>query len=620
MHPPAAYASAPEIMVVHADLGDRVPWSDPPGEPAYLVAMCEWSGDRFDVVEWRSPSDREQTTTADGQAAGTSNRVCAATILVDTDLGFEFPRRADVLAAGLTQAGVRHEEFIDLLATVAGTNGEIADGGPIAPMIVLIGTPQRRLKPGLRVAHLVAWRLDGAGEAIADLLAETKKRRVRAADPSRPKGRADRMRQLGEPYLRSKIHELSQAWLDTAGIDWLRVLENRAEVTVRRDTGSSAGWVAGKRIIVLGCGALGAPVAEYCLRADAACVVVVDNSIVTPGILVRQPYTYADIGQPKASALAARLRAIRPGADIESWVADVIQRAAEEPAALAAFDLIVDATADAGVRSALETARTTAAGSWPTLVTLLIGHQARRGLVAIARPDASGGGYDVLRRLGLAIRAKHRVAMRGIADDFYPDPPRASTFQPEPGCSAPTFTGSAAEVGALAAALISTALDAIADRGPAQSRLPMSAASVSLGPTERTEWAGWDNDLLIREQSDDRLQVRISRSAQSEIRAEARRGARVRGPDIETGGMLIGALDEAIGCIFVDAVTGPPPDSRLSNVYFGHGTSGAQQLVAHYVRLSRSVSGFVGMWHTHPYGLAAPSHTDEQGMAGLVHR
>jgi integrative and conjugative element protein (TIGR02256 family) len=132
-----------------------------------------------------------------------------------------------------------------------------------------------------------------------------------------------------------------------------------------------------------------------------------------------------------------------------------------------------------------------------------------------------------------------------------------------------------------------------------------------------TAWIGWPNDVTVWEQRD-RLQVRISHGALAEMRAEARRGARLRGDRIETGGMLIGAIDEAIGCVFIDAATGPPPDSRLSEMHFEHGIIGAQEIIDHHNKRSHKASGFVGMWHTHPQGEAAPSPTDQAGMANLV--
>jgi proteasome lid subunit RPN8/RPN11 len=113
-------------------------------------------------------------------------------------------------------------------------------------------------------------------------------------------------------------------------------------------------------------------------------------------------------------------------------------------------------------------------------------------------------------------------------------------------------------------------------------------------------------------------EVRLSPAAITEIRTEARRGARVRGPRIETGGMLLGAIDDAAGVIYVDRVTGPPPDSFLSVTYFQHGQAGTGEAAAARLAGSRAMTGFVGYWHTHPGGRAAPSPTDTEGMASIV--
>jgi len=92
-------------------------------------------------------------------------------------------------------------------------------------------------------------------------------------------------------------------WLTEASTTWIPVVEARPEVTRRRDTGTSAAWLTGKRVLILGCGALGAPAAEICVRAGAAEATVADNGVVHPGILVRQPYE--DARAPSAGAVAA---------------------------------------------------------------------------------------------------------------------------------------------------------------------------------------------------------------------------------------------------------------------------------------------------------------------------
>lgn len=608
-HPPVAYlGNGDEQVVVRADLAGRVPWAEESTQSAvYLVAVCEQSDNRLDVVEWLA-LDEFQHLLETGQLRDSDRgvrRMAVATVLIDGEFGFEYPSRAKTLATGLYGAGVQHEAFMELIALVASANATITtvDADP-APLVVMVGTPSRHLGHGPRLAHLVAWRLDSFAEKTADLLTQVNR--------------------LDAPELRQEIVELGESWLGFAKTSWLRVLEDRPEVTMRRDAASSAAWLTDKRILVLGCGAIGAPAAEFCVRAGASAVTVVDNDMVTPGVLVRQPYSDDDIGKPKAEALARRLNRIRRAATVTGQVTDAIVAYGAQNGEVPPFDLIIDATADTGVRAALEVARTHAVSAWPPVLTLLIGHQARRGLVALARPDATGSGHDLFRRFGLAVNGPHHTAFADIAADFYPHAPRSTTFQPEPGCSAPTFIGSAAEVTALAGMMMTAALDALGHCGPAGSQQPMAVGAVRLGAehadittTQGTAWLGWPNDLTVWEQHE-RFHVRISQAALAEIRAEVRRGVRLRGERIETGGMLVGALDEAAGCVFIDAAAGPPPDSRLSELHFEHGVVGAQEIIDHHSKRSHRASGFVGMWHTHPYGVAAPSPTDEAGMATLV--
>jgi len=144
-----------------------------------------------------------------------------------------------------------------------------------------------------------------------------------------------------------------------------------------------------------------------------------------------------------------------------------------------------------------------------------------------------------------------------------------------------------------------------------------SAVRMGAAATLGTSRVSWPADLVQIDESR-QFEVRVSRDALAEARAEVRRGGRLRAPEIETGGMLLGAFDDAIGIVYVDKVTGPPPDSYLSASYFQHGVQGTQERVNAEVERTSSARGFVGFWHSHPFGRAYPSPTDEQGMASIV--
>jgi len=207
-------------------------------------------------------------------------------------------------------------------------------------------------------------------------------------------------------------------------------------------------------------------------------------------------------------------------------------------------------------------------------------------------------------------------------------------FFPEPGCSAPTFVGSAAQTAALAGSMLDQAMTVLtkhaAGHPPSQragaadgadEALPATSFATAVrlgdGSGRGTSHAQWQSDVVEIDPASG-FEVRIAADALAEIRTEVRRGSRVRGALVETGGMLLGAFDEATGIIHVDRAAGPPPDSYLSTNYFQHGVEGAQERVTDEIERTSGVSGFLGFWHTHPDGPARPSPTDEQGMASIV--
>jgi integrative and conjugative element protein (TIGR02256 family) len=610
LHPPVAYPSSDAgLVVVRADApaadGD-VPWLG-----AGLLRRVNDS--RVDLVGWRRLDQPWPVTAAQARlTAGvddvTAEVKLALAVVLPKPIAFEYPETAAALMRSLSGYGVGAEVLLGLLGIVAETNRDLtsladqdASRGTATPLYLVVGTPSRGIVGSAeRLTHLAVWRLPPLGERIASLARYQFSSHAQLARVGR------------------EVMEIGRNWLDSARTAWARVYEARPEIVTRRDAGTAASWLVGRTVLVLGGGALGAPIAEACVRGGARTVLVVDRGVVHPGILVRQPYHDADIGRPKAQVLAERLRLIRPDAEVEPWVCDIAMTLLDEQQPPPNVDLVIDATADRTVRTVLERCRVVDRAAWPAVATVLIGHEASRGIATVSRPGASGGGADILRRLGLAARAD-TAAFGDLVADFFPDPAPNTLFQPEPGCSDVTFVGSAAEVTGLAGQLLTGVLTAVNDLNQDAAmvavitRMPASPAdSLSTGV-----WLRWPNDIVVSS-ADGRHEVRLAAAAVAEMRAEARRGARLRGPRVETGGSLLGGFDDAAGVVWVDEATGPPPDSRLSEVHFQHGTRGVEELIAARRTATARVTAFVGMWHTHPHHEAAPSPTDEEGMHDLV--
>lgn len=631
LHPPVAYVDVKSgRLLVHPDLGDLVPWGDDGSATGSktLVAWCTVNNERrrVDVHEWidkatahERAADRAGEVFRDGLPV-----IAVAAVLTAVEFGSEFPDTVTTLSAGLAECGYDRDALLDDLAAANQINRKLRaqqvqqdpdaagipwdeDAEHDSPLFtaLLVGTPSRRIDGDKRLPHLAAWKLDAFSASITDLFT-----RVLQLQDSEEVS-----------VLQENVHDLADRVLALTDVTWMQVMEARPEVTRRRDEATPASWLRNKGVLVLGAGALGAPVAELCVRAGVAALTVADHSNVNPGILVRQPYTDDDIGENKAAALARRLSTIR-NLKVAHSVRNVRPTFFGPEPDLGAYDLIIDATADGSVRSTIERARRSGC-YFPPLVTMVIGHDADKGLVTTSLRGASGAGADAFRKVSL-LASTGRDEWADIGADLFPKEPRTELFFPEPGCSSPTFVGSAAQTMALAGmmldealiCLLSAAHDAGTD-GQTPTTTFASAVRIGAAAIRGTTRASWVPDLTCKDRSGV-YEVRISAEALATARAEVRRAARSMAPDIETGGMLFGAFDDATGVVHVDTVTGPPPDSYMSATYFHHGIEGTDDRVRAEVDRTTNTTGFVGFWHSHPSGLASPSPTDEQGMASIV--
>jgi hypothetical protein len=113
-------------------------------------------------------------------------------------------------------------------------------------------------------------------------------------------------------------------------------------------------------------------------------------------------------------------------------------------------------------------------------------------------------------------------------------------------------------------------------------------------------------------------EVRMHPAALQEIKAWAAQNKRIRGQNVETGGLLWGEWDEATGIIWISDASGPPPDSKHSEELFLCGTRGTKEEHLARTRLTRFSIGYIGTWHTHPISQPLPSGTDLIGMHKIL--
>ncbi len=574
LHPPffVSSGSAP-MLVVRADapaLGGG-PWLG-------LARLKRVGSDRLDLVGW----------TDDLMADGDD---LAPAVLLPTAMDWQYPSRVRDLIDALVDRGVSAGLLMSLLRL--GSLTRPSDAG----MPLIVGTPLRRLADGDPKQHLAAWYLsDVVAEGLRHSL------NVHSQDPQR--------RELGE-----QITQIIAEWAAEASLSWCPIRELRPEVTERRDSQSPMhNAFAGKTVVLWGCGAIGGYAAEWIARAGAAKLILYDKAAVHPGVLARQPYVDDDIGRPKARVLAKRLRAIDPNLEVDVRVENVLNGPLERADWHDEVDILIDATASTAVASKLEASRRNAGPGETTVVAMLLGHTAERGICVIATPGHSGASSDVMRRAKLACVS--RPGLGGFAGEFWPNSARSEHFQPEPGCSDATFRGSAAEVTALTGALLTAAAAELVD-AKATACAHLLALPTAVHSGRRQARLLWSPDTVLHDGMG-RYEIRLAQSAMQTVRAWVNRNDRVSDPRAETGGVLFGQRDQAVGVIWVDAASGPPPDSVASPAEFICGTEGVADHNEKLRARTRSSTGFVGMWHTHPESRALPSPRDIASMARLV--
>lgn len=498
----------------------------------------------------------------------------AAVVLANEPLVGDYASTYGALSGQLEALGFTSDRIAKHVLQTAIKN---PDG---SPLIVLVGTLNRRID-GDRFHHLVGWEL--------------------------PATLADRFRSMATTDSEAEIDatlDAANRWAANEPLSWTHLYEARPSVTRRRDGTAAMSSLAGKRIEVWGCGALGGWLAEFVARARPDTLRLRDLSTVGPGLVVRQPYDDADITRPKALALADRLQRIYEVAvKIEGTVTDVTkpETIASE---LAEADLIVDATANRSVAAAIDQ-YAAANPTHPPIVS--IANDARCELTALFTSPCGSAGPGYTARATLRSLARSPRHQR-LLDAFWGNAGLDDLVQPEPGCSAPTFSGSAAD----AANAASTLANQIADWfATAESRVAhftaLAHSRKPLGPN----LVSVEIPNPLRIEASDGYTVYVSAEACSAIEQLARE-AFASDQLVETGGLLFGERDDAALTISVDAATGPPADSTHSPVGFERGTAGTNETVAAFTHHTPAGATYLGDWHTHPRGVASLSATDRR--------
>lgn len=300
---------------------------------------------------------------------------------------------------------------------------------------------------------------------------------------SLPAASADHLRAMARASTkRSSIIDINPAEVDPGNeLEWMPVSDERPEVTTRRDSARPVSGFAGKSVHVWGCGGLGSWVAEFVVRAGARKIVLCDPGRITGGLLVRQNFTETDVGNSKAEALAARLRAINDSVEVTA-------RDAHQPEAsdFTDVDVLIDATVSVAISRWLNDAAATA--DRPVMAQMACDvRTGTLGILTVSMPPETIGCLTMDHRAGDTVRAD------GALEPFHElwsSETDADEIIPTRGCSTPTFHGSAADLSGVAASLTSILGSHLASSEPVSGSHLISLPHGEAGPLRHFVPAG----------------------------------------------------------------------------------------------------------------------------------
>lgn len=571
LHPPIEYPSSDTKFSIEIDTPDL---ADSSSFWIGAAKLSERNKYCYDISEW-----------AEIPETLPKKERFAAVVLLNQSMPMEYPGTVSKLISTLQDRGIPFDLLFSILKVFALCQEEDD------PLYFILGAPMRRREAGEPLRqHLTAWKLDA--EHVRALQAIVFENSAVATE---------------------KAWKLIVEWATEAETEWCKVYDNRPEVTFRRDLGTNAHCFLGKSIALLGCGAIGSHIAEYLVRAGASKLCLVDNSAVNPGILVRQQFKHYQVGYSKQSALTAQLRAINPKAEIDHKYTD-LTRGWPESLALDELDLVVDATASRRVAAALQLDWNTLEAT-PPILRCTISGDASLGIASMKMPGSGFGPSDIIRETKLA--AFNTPELYDFACSFWPQEQQVSGFQPEPGCSEPTFVGSAADIAFFASSFFNFAARTLQrEVHDVAKAIFVTAATSNRSMASRVACLG---KVDLCSEVFHGYRVLISPSARKTIDSEIRMNSRTGSSKEETGGLLLGEIDDSLQAISIDVATGPPPDSIRSHDQFLCGVEGTLRQCQYHAAKSGNSTTFVGVWHTHPVSMPDPSTVDFRAMLQLLH-
>lgn len=392
-----------------------------------------------------------------------------------------------------------------------------------------------------------------------------------------------------------------------------------------RNRGRVPGGLAEKTVLMLGTGSLGGEIADTLAKAGVGTLVLVDPDLVRPGNVVRHVAGLAATGLAKTDAVRHVLHQHNPFVSVESVPKSATRSLGDLEALLDRADLVVSTIADENVEAVVNEAavrlgrtviygRALRAGTAARVFRVRPARDACKQCLAQYRVEAEhyrtagSTGGDVVR----------------VGDVNGGAPPLDWLDLPEvPGeiisreCGNPVLAGSAADLRFAANLTARAALDELGDgvewnnllwsREPlpdvhADLARPYATLLRTISPHPRCSTCGRPRTVAIT----------LSPEARESI-VRLTQGK----PDRETGGVLIGYVDD-VGVAVVVEATDAGPNATETPTRYEHDVSYVNACLREAAERLGERGRYIGEWHSHLERDPRPSARDVESLSDIA--
>lgn len=339
-------------------------------------------------------------------------------------------------------------------------------------------------------------------------------------------------------------------------------------------------------VVMFGCGSVGSKIALHLARSGTQIRSVIDKAWFQPHNVARHGLIETSFTK-KSDGLAMALRHFdqQPESFSEDILVAVSDKKTKNKLIPKQTGYVIDSTASLRVRSKLSSIKTPSKKTRFASVALFgRGHGAYLMIEGEQRsPTLDDVTVEYYRRIALD------SGLRGLATAADGELQHVATGQ---GCGSMTMPMSDARASAMSALLAEQIVGA--------NQSPQASGQLIIGlhetPDNTSSWSRFaiDAPAEVTFPGPEGWSFRIAERVLDTIREDI-----TRYPGVETGGILIGRINDRLRTISVVDVLPAPPDSERSPTGFVLGTQGATQQIEDYHQRSGRTLYDVGTWHSH---------------------